>query len=71
MFKLIEEKLYIAVCCGLVAVNEKLEEKILKAYSLKESFVTVREKDTFPLEIMLCLNTLIKISKAIKDRRWI
>jgi len=30
MFKLIEEKLYTVVCCGLVAVSEKLEEEILQ-----------------------------------------
>ncbi|HCL90296.1 MAG TPA: amino acid dehydrogenase [Candidatus Atribacteria bacterium] len=51
----------------LETVNEKLKERILKAY--KETTVTAREKNT-SYRNAAWVNALIKISKAMKARGW-
>jgi len=51
----------------LETVNERLKERILKAY--KETVVTVREKNT-SFRNAAWVNALIKISKAMKARGW-
>ena len=52
---------------GLETVNEKLKERILKAY--KETVATAREKNT-SFRNAAWVNALIKISKAMKARGW-
>ncbi len=52
----------------LKTVNEKLKERILKAY--KETVATAREKNT-SFRNAAWVNALIKISKAMKARGWI
>jgi len=51
----------------LETVNEKLKERILKAY--KETVATAREKNT-SFRNAAWVNALIKISKAMKARGW-
>ena len=51
----------------LETVNEKLKERILKAYN--ETVATAREKNT-SLRNAAWVNALIKISKAMKARGW-
>jgi len=51
----------------LETINEKLKERILKAY--KETVVTAREKNT-SLRNAAWVNALTKISKAMKARGW-
>ena len=51
----------------LETVNEKLKERILKAY--KETVATAREKNT-SLRNAAWVNALTKISKAMKARGW-
>jgi len=51
----------------LETVNEKLKERILKAY--KDTVATAREKNT-SFRNAAWVNALIKISKAMKARGW-